>query len=95
MRREKLSHTHADMLTPAQLRAARALLGWTRDDLAAKSGVAAVTVKGFEYLGADSKISTLQKMRRALETAGIQFIDEDAYGGPGVRFRTGWPKGKR
>ena len=83
------------MLTPAQLRAARALLGWSRDDLAAKSGVAAVTVKGFEYLGADSKISTLQKMRRALEAAGIQFIDEDADGGAGLRFRTGWPKGKR
>ena len=80
------------MLTPAQLRAARALLGWTRDDLAGKSDVAAVTVKGFECLGADSKISTLQKMRRALETAGIQFIDEDADGGPGVRFRKGWPK---
>jgi hypothetical protein len=34
--------------------------------------------KGFEYLGADSKVSTVQKMRRALEAAGIQFIDEDA-----------------
>jgi transcriptional regulator with XRE-family HTH domain len=83
------------MLTPAQLRAARALLGWTRDDLAAKSGVAAVTVKGFEYLGADSKISTLQKMRRALETAGIQSIDEDADGGPGVRLRGAKQEGKR
>jgi transcriptional regulator with XRE-family HTH domain len=91
LREKQLSHAHADMLTPAQLRAARALLGWTRDDLAARSGVAAVTVKGFEHLGADSKISTLQKMRGALETAGIQFIDEDADGGPGVRFRKGWP----
>ena len=70
-----------DMLTAEQLRAARALLGWTRDDLAAKSGLAAVTVKGFEHLGADSKVSTVQKMRRALEAAGIRFIDEDADGG--------------
>jgi transcriptional regulator with XRE-family HTH domain len=76
------------MLTPAQLRAARALIGWTRDDLAKKAGVASVTVKGFEYLGADSKISTLQKMRRALEAAGVQFIeDEGEAGGPGVRLR--------
>jgi len=87
--RKALWHTHADMLTPAQLRAARALLGWTRDDLAAESGVAAVTVKGFEYLGADSKMSTVQKMQRALEAAGIQFIDEDATGGVGVRLRAG------
>ena len=55
----------------------------------AKSGLAAVTVKGFEYLGADSKVSTVQKMRRALEAAGIQFIDEDADGGVGVRLRSG------
>lgn len=84
-------HTEEGMLTPAQLRAARALVGWTRDDLAAKSGVAAVTVKGFELLGADSKISTLNKMRRALEAAGIEFIDEGGRsddGGPGVRFRS-------
>jgi hypothetical protein len=54
-----------------------------------------VTVKGFEYLGADSKISTPQKMRRALETAGIQIIDEDADGGPGVRLRGGKQEGKR
>ena len=80
--------THAAMLTPAQLRAARALIGWTRDDLAKKAGVASVTVKGFEYLGADSKISTLQKMRRALEAAGVQFIDDEGEaGGPGVRLR--------
>ena len=49
--------------------------------LAERSGVAAVTVKGFEYLGADSKMSTVQKMQRALEAAGVQFIDEDATGG--------------
>ena len=52
-------------------------------------GLAAVTVKGFEYLGADSKVSTVQKMLRALEAAGIQFIDEDADGGVGVRLRSG------
>jgi hypothetical protein len=58
-----------------------------------------VTGKGFEYLGADSKVSTVQKMRRALEAAGIQFIDEDANGGVGVRLRAGvrlrGTKGKR
>jgi hypothetical protein len=33
------------------------------------------------------KGSTLQKLTRALEAAGIQFIDEDEYGGSGVQFR--------
>jgi transcriptional regulator with XRE-family HTH domain len=73
------------MLTPDQLRAARALVKWSREDLAEKSGVASVTIKGFELLGADSKISTLNKLRRALELAGIEFIDDGAHsyeGGP-------------
>ena len=79
------------MLTPAQLRAARALVGWSRETLAEAAGVSAQTVTGFELLGADSKISTLNKIRRALEAAGVEFIDEDAETkrGPGVRLRYG------
>jgi hypothetical protein len=41
------------MLTPKQLRATRALVGYSREDLAERSGVAAVTSKGFELLGAN------------------------------------------
>jgi ribosome-binding protein aMBF1 (putative translation factor) len=83
-------HTDQGMLTPDQLRAARALVKWSREDLADKSEVAAVTIKGFELLGADSKISTLNKLKRALEDAGVEFIDDGAHsyeGGPGVRLR--------
>jgi transcriptional regulator with XRE-family HTH domain len=76
------------MITPAQLRAARALLDWTRDDLAEKSGVAAVTSIGFEHGRTDPKVSTLYKWKRALEAAGVRFIDADENGdGPGVRLR--------
>ena len=87
--------TQRGMLTPAQLRAARALVGWSRETLAEKAGVSAQTVTGFELLSADSRISTLHKMRRALETAGIRFIDEDEEGGPGVRLQKGKAPGKR
>jgi hypothetical protein len=48
-----------------------------------------------ELLGADSRISTLHKIRRALETAGVRFIDEDEQDGPGVRLQKGKPAGKR
>ena len=75
------------MLTPEQLRAARALVDWTRDDLASKSGVAHNTVKGFERGGSDPKLSTLHKWRRALEAAGVIFIDPDEKDGPGVRLK--------
>ena len=54
------------MLTPAQLRAARALLGWSRDDLAVKSRTALETVQGFGSRGANSRSSTLLKWQRAL-----------------------------
>jgi transcriptional regulator with XRE-family HTH domain len=81
--------TQTGMITPEQMLAARALLRWTRDDLAAKSGVAAITALGFELRRTDPKVSTVQKWRRALEAAGVEFIDENAAGGIGVRLRGG------
>ncbi len=45
--------------------------------------------------GADYKISTLNKIRRALEDAGVRFIDEDVMDGPGVRLQKGKAAGKR
>jgi transcriptional regulator with XRE-family HTH domain len=80
------------MLTPAQLRAARALLGWSRDDLATKSGTATETIQGFESRGSDPKLSTLNRWRRALEIGGVVFIEPNPMGGdelgPGVRLRS-------
>jgi hypothetical protein len=52
-----------------------------------------VNVKNFEFRGSDPKLGTVQKWRRALEAAGVQFIDADDTGGPGVRLRSA--KGKR
>jgi transcriptional regulator with XRE-family HTH domain len=80
----------AGMLTPEQLRAARALVGWSREKLAEEADVSAETVKRFEFRGSDPKLSTLNKWRRALEQAGVEFIDDGAHsydGGPGVRLR--------
>ena len=90
---ESRSRSPASMVTPAQLRAARALVGWSREDLANKSGVGAGTIKDFELNCSDPKQGTVQKWRRALEAAGVQFIDEDVNGGPGLRLRSA--KGKR
>ena len=57
--RIKRPHTQSGMLTPRTLRAARALLGWSRDELAAKSGTAIETIQWFEARGSDPKLSTL------------------------------------
>jgi len=81
------------MITPEQMLAARALLRWTRDDLAERSGVAAITALGFELRRTDPKVSTVQKWRRALEAAGIEFLESTDDKGEGVRFKSA--KGRR
>jgi transcriptional regulator with XRE-family HTH domain len=68
-----------------QLRMARAAVGWGVRELAEKAGVTANTVTRIEN-GADAKQSTLDRLKSALEAAGIEFIDENG-GGPGVRLR--------
>jgi transcriptional regulator with XRE-family HTH domain len=73
-------------ITPAQSRAARALLNLSREELAAMAKVAARTVTDFER-GARSPIRiTRQALRQALEAAGVEFIEQNG-GGPGVRLR--------
>ena len=76
-----------EIMTPAQLRAARALLDWTRDELAKRSGTSMETVQGFEARGSDPKLSTLNKWRRALTSAGAELLDETETHGAGVRLR--------
>lgn len=72
-------------LNPAQCRAARALVGWSRADLAGHSGVAATTLAHFEVGKRVPYIRTLIDVRRALEAAGVIFIFADEIGGAGVR----------
>ncbi len=76
------------MLSVAQLRAARALLGWSQGSLAEASGLAIATIKRMESARGPLKSSgeNLLKVQRALEDAGVIFIDEDEEG-PGVRLR--------
>jgi DNA-binding XRE family transcriptional regulator len=74
------------MVTAAQCRAARGLLEWTQQDLADAAGIGIVTVRQLEAGLNEPRRSTLQVVRRALEAAGVEFIDENG-GGPGVRLR--------
>ena len=74
------------MVLPAQCRAARALLEWSQQDLAKAAGVGVVTVHQFEAKLSEPRRATLDVIRRTLEAAGVEFIDENG-GGPGVRLR--------
>ena len=64
---------------------ARAALGWSVRELASRAGLAANTVSRYEN-GTDAYGETLTKIQRALEDAGIIFIDADEEG-PGVRLK--------
>jgi transcriptional regulator with XRE-family HTH domain len=70
-----------------QLRMARAAVGWGVRDLARRAGVNANTVTRIEN-GADAKQSTMDKLQRALESAGMEFTNGDQ---PGVRLTKAAP----
>ena len=74
------------MVTPEQCRAARGLLAWSQQELAQRARVGIVTVHQLEASVSQPRRATLEVIRRAFETAGIEFIDENG-GGPGVRLR--------
>ncbi len=76
------------MIIATQLRAARSLLTWDQKDLAEASGVSLPTIKRMEASDGEVRgtASNVWKVQRALEGAGIIFIDENG-GGPGVRLR--------
>jgi transcriptional regulator with XRE-family HTH domain len=74
------------MIDANQCRAGRALLAWSQQELADAAKVGVVTVRQFESGGAQPRNSTLDVIQRALEAAGVIFIDENGEG-PGVRLR--------
>ncbi|MEI7607557.1 MAG: hypothetical protein WCJ64_09240, partial [Rhodospirillaceae bacterium] len=55
-------------------------------DLAESSGILAMTITRFETGKTGGYAATLDKLKRALESAGVEFIAENG-GGPGVRLR--------
>jgi len=75
-------------LTSQQIRAARALLHWRAQDLARASAVGVATVRRAELAEGETSMTAPNDtaVRRALEAAGVEFIDENG-GGPGVRLR--------
>lgn len=75
------------MITGSQIRAARALLGWSQQDLADKSLLSETAILKLETQRADTRTSTVIKVRKALEDAGIDFITR-ADGAVGVVLKS-------
>jgi transcriptional regulator with XRE-family HTH domain len=73
---------HAPALSPKQIRAGRALLAWSQQELAKNAGVAASTVADFERGQRTPVPNNAEAMRTALEKAGIIFPPGGAVVGP-------------
>ena len=81
-----MSTENVDNISPDQCRGARAVLDMTQPQLASAAGLGLSTVVDFERSRRPVSTEAIQAMRKALERAGIEFIDENG-GGPGVRMR--------
>ena len=80
------------MIDGRQIRAARAMLGWSREDLLKASGISMSALLRMEGALADSRGSTLNKVAKALTLAGIEFITRDD-GSIGVIMKAQNPPG--
>ena len=70
------------MITPQQIRSARALVGLTQAALAKRAALSTTGLNNIERGVADPKASTLWAIQSALEAAGVEFMD-----GGGVKPR--------
>lgn len=71
-------------LTPKHVRAARALLAWSQQDLAKNASVATSTIADFERGHRTPVANNAQAIRSALETAGVRFLPTGAVIGPAI-----------
>ena len=71
-------------LSPAQCRAARALLAWSQEDLVARSKITKKTIADFERGATQPRRQTLVQILAAFHAAGIEFLGGNC---PGVRLK--------
>ena len=73
------------MICSEQIKAARALLGWSAGELANRSRVGATTIRRYEMLGGipQGNVNVLMKLQGSFESAGIQFTGDPLIN-PGV-----------
>lgn len=77
------------MISSSQIRAARALLRWSADDLAKASKIGIATIRRFELQEGipSGQVRILEALKSTLEGVGVEFLGspEDS---PGVRLKS-------
>jgi predicted transcriptional regulator len=80
----------AEMVTTRQMRAARALLGWSQQDVVDRTGIGLNTINDIERGVRDPRKSTWDKIVQTFRDAGVEFVGDgqaSLTGGEGVRLR--------
>jgi transcriptional regulator with XRE-family HTH domain len=73
-------------MTPAQVRAARALLGLSQPELAERATLSVTALRNFERGASGLHRNNLAAVRAAIEAAGAELIEADGGRGVGVRL---------
>jgi transcriptional regulator with XRE-family HTH domain len=77
-------------MSPVHCRAARGVLKWSQESLAARSGVGLSTIRDFEAERRNPISANLRAIKKALEEAGVELLQpEPGVRGPGVCLK--WP----
>ena len=77
-------------LSPAQCRAARALLNWSQEELVRHSKITKKTIADFERGATTPRAQTLAQILAAFEAQGVEFLNGNR---PGVRIGNDTPTG--
>ncbi len=75
------------IVTPRQMRAARALLGWNLKETADASGIGRATIARFELESGEARQATLDSLVRTFEAHGIVFFDDERGEGVAIEKR--------
>jgi hypothetical protein len=75
-----------EIILPAQIRAGRAMLDWSQEQLATAAQIGVSTVRDFESQRRLTAFEGLPAMKRALENEGLMFLPGNDDAGPGVRL---------
>ena len=72
-----------------QLKAARALVRWSQEDLAKACGIGIATIRRLEAKPGElgGRHENVMRLRQTLERNGVVFLDDDGQIGCGVRLR--------
>ena len=83
------------MISVAQIRAARGLLGWSQGELADRAGLSRSAVARLELGEVEPREETVEKLHRALFRAGVRFTSDPKRGVEGVERRLGYGRARK